>query len=439
MAFLKKLLAFLSSFGFAAILLVFLTLLTFLGTLEQVEHGLFETQKKYFESMFLVHWAGPIPIPLPGVYLLLSLLLLNLTCGGIVRMRKDLARAGILVAHLGIVLMLVAGFVKYRFSVDGHLRLWPRDMSLADYRLRYDPKATAVPPTSGDEFQGYYDWELSIREAVATGRTTEYLVPHTEWADALEKGPVTFTHDRLPFDVVVRRWMKNAQVVSDQTHPPMMRAEDTFPSVDGYVLWQQPLAVEAEANVAGLVATLREKATGRMTTAQFWGLEFGGFTFESGGKTWLLHLQHRRWKLPFAIALDKFTFETHPGISRAAVFLSDVTKTEDGAQQKSKITMNEPMRHKGFTLFQSGYGPPNVPVDWPHYSDFAVVSNPSDQWPKYSCFIIAAGLLFHFSMKLMKYVRSENRLARPTVAARAAIGSADVEADEAFAAGSKKR
>ena len=125
-------------------------------------------------------------------------------------------------------------------------------------------------------------------------------------------------------------------------------------------------------------------------------------------------------------------------MSRAAVFLSDVTKTEEGAQQKSKITMNEPMRHKGFTLFQSGYGPPNVPVDWPHYSDFAVVSNPSDQWPKYSCFIIAAGLLFHFSMKLMKYVRSENRLARPAgapVAPRAAVAAAD----ESLAAGSKKR
>ena len=52
MASLKKLFAslssFLASFGFAAILLVFLTLLTWLGTLEQVEHGLFETQKKYF-------------------------------------------------------------------------------------------------------------------------------------------------------------------------------------------------------------------------------------------------------------------------------------------------------------------------------------------------------------------------------------------------------
>src|SRR5690349_23344782 len=98
MRFLKKLLAFLSSFGFAAILLVFLTLLTWLGTLEQIEHGLFETQKKYFDSLYLVHWLETTPalgfrigIPLPGVYLLLGLLLLNLVCGGIVRMRKDFA------------------------------------------------------------------------------------------------------------------------------------------------------------------------------------------------------------------------------------------------------------------------------------------------------------------------------------------------------------
>src|SRR4030095_16812786 len=65
MNFWKKLSSTLSSFGFAAILLVFLMLLTWLGTLEQVEKGLYETQKKYFESIFLVHDAGPWDLRFP--------------------------------------------------------------------------------------------------------------------------------------------------------------------------------------------------------------------------------------------------------------------------------------------------------------------------------------------------------------------------------------
>jgi hypothetical protein len=172
MNFLKRLFALLSSFGFAAILLVFLTLLTWLGTLEQVEHGLFETQRKYFESVFLVHrfavtlpWYSDgsfewtrlsLPLPLPGVYLLLSLLLLNLICGGILRMRKDKARLGILVAHLGIVLMLVAGFVKYRFSIDGHMEIWPRGTTFEQYQAII-PWASGRPATTRDEFESYYD------------------------------------------------------------------------------------------------------------------------------------------------------------------------------------------------------------------------------------------------------------------------------------------
>jgi hypothetical protein len=195
----------------------------------------------------------------------------------------------------------------------------------------------------------------------------------------------------------------------------MMRAEDTSATVDGYVLWRQKPNPTAEANLPGLIATLRDKATGKLSDALFWGFEQAGLTVDAGGKSWLLQLQHKRWKLPFSVRLEKFTFEKHPGTGEAAVFLSDVTKIEDGAEQRLKITMNEPLRNRGYTLFQSSWGPqgPDVPDTATLYSDFAVVSNPSDQWPKYSCFIIAAGLLFHFSMKLMKYIRSENRLARP--------------------------
>ena len=441
MAFLKKLSALLSSFGFVAIILVFLTLLTFLGTLEQVEHGLFETQKKYFDSLWLVHWFGPIPVPLPGVYLLLALLLVNLVWGGIVRMRKDVARLGILVAHLGIVLMLVAGFVKYRYSIDGSMQLWPR-VDPDEFAKYYGHRPGVHDRSESDEFLSFFDWELTIREAVPEGRITEYVIPHSEWETRVEDGPITFVNDALPFDFVVKSWAKNCFVVPKDVRPPMMKAADVSPIVDGYVMWRQPLVPEAEANRAGLLATLRDKTTGKMTDALFWGSGFVPLTIEAGGKHWLLHLQRKRWKLPFTIALDKFTFEMHPGTGHAAVFLSDATVIADGLEKKVKITMNEPLRREGFTLFQSQYGPSNVPEEAPHYSVFAVVQNPSDQWPKYSCFVIAAGLLFHFSMKLMKYVRSENRLARPVGAPvdprPAVMKEGAAEPDEPLAAGAKK-
>ena len=62
----------LGSIGLSCVLLIFLALLTWLGTLEQVNMGLYEVQKKYFESFILFHDVGPLAIPLPGVHLVMG-------------------------------------------------------------------------------------------------------------------------------------------------------------------------------------------------------------------------------------------------------------------------------------------------------------------------------------------------------------------------------
>ena len=89
--------------------------------------------------------------------------------------------------------------------------------------------------------------------------------------------------------------------------------------------------------------------------------------------------------------------------------MSDVTKIENGISQALKITMNEPLRHKGYTLFQASWGPANAKPGEPLFSTFAVVKNPADKFPEYACIIIAFGLLVHFSQKLFRYIKLQNR------------------------------
>ena len=45
---------FLSSFGLATVTLVLLLIIVLLGTFDQVDHGLFESQKRYFESALAI-------------------------------------------------------------------------------------------------------------------------------------------------------------------------------------------------------------------------------------------------------------------------------------------------------------------------------------------------------------------------------------------------
>ena len=62
--------------------------------------------------------------------------------------------------------------------------------------------------------------------------------------------------------------------------------------------------------------------------------------------------------------------------------------------------MNKPMRTEGITLYQARWDEPQGRP----YSGFAIVQNPSDQWPKYALYIAALGLSIHFLSKLGRFL-----------------------------------
>ena len=388
MTLLSKVFRVFASYGFAVIVLTFMLLLVLFGTLEQVNIGLFEAQKKYFESLFLVHYLfGTFPIPLPGVYLLMVLLFTNLSCGALIRARKDWRHPGMLIAHSGILLILLSGLVEYNYSDKGYLRLYEQEES--------------------NEFVSYYDWELSITKADGALNGKQHLITHEQLVDLDPEDSRRFTLPNLPFDLVLDNFERNSQ----PQRAPMMPG-----AIDGIVLLPLELAVEAEQNVAGIVATVIDKKTQAEQKAILWGFTRGPWGVEVGGEMWNIDLHHKRWKLArsaseetFSIRLDKFVHEEHPGTGMPSNFMSQVTRREKGLKSEIEISMNEPLRHKGFTLFQSSWGPQGAAPDTPVFSQFSVVRNPSDQWPKYSCYIIAFGLCIHFIQKLTIHIRREQR------------------------------
>lgn len=373
-----------SSLRLSVVLFAFLLLLTYLGTVEQVENGLYLTQKKYFESFVLVHnFFGVVPVPLPGVYTLLVLLAINLSLGGLLRMRKGLAQAGILVAHLGIILLLVGGFITYEFAVDGHMTL-------------YENERASV-------FKSYHEWEVAIASEQG-GARTEFIIPHDRIAGLEGAKSTTFTTASLPFDLTLSGFEPNAM---PQPKGPMFEVD--VPVIDGFFLQALSMEKENERNVAGLYATITDKASGASTQTLLWGMQQKPATVAFQGQTYDIDLRRKQFPLPFTIVLDKFTRELHPRTSMAKVFMSDVTKIEDGTEQKIKISMNQPLRHKGYTFYQASWGPSDAGPNDPLFSSFAVVRNPADQFPLYACIITTTGLLIHFSLKLRKYLRQEQK------------------------------
>ena len=117
-----------ASYGLSVILLVTLLLLVFMGTFEQTRIGLYEAQQKYFESLVVIpRLFGVIPVPVPGAYLLLSFIFINMLCGAVIKAPKRLSRPGLLIAHVGILLLVLYGVVSYHFSLTGNMPLYVGD------------------------------------------------------------------------------------------------------------------------------------------------------------------------------------------------------------------------------------------------------------------------------------------------------------------------
>jgi hypothetical protein len=374
----------LSSLRLTVVLLLLLMLLTYLGTLAQVEDGLYQAQKTYFESFLVLHPVRDLRIPLPGGQVVMGALFVNLLVGGFVRMRRTWRLFGIYVVHTGIALLLVSAFVKLYHSDDGFLRVWEGD--------------------SANYFESHYEWEVAIAQPLADGRAREILVQERDFAAAAAAAAVRLPLPDVPFDLTL------AGFASNSAPKPAGKAPAGAKVVDGFYLERRRDNPEREFNFAGAYALAVERSTGTRHEAILWGGEEAPFTFEVGGEQWSLALRRVRFPLPFTVRLKDFRKEDHPRTNLARAFESDITVLEGGRERDVRIEMNQPLRHAGFVLFQSSYGPqggPPRPPTAPMYSVFSVVRNPSDYWPLYACIIIAVGLLFHFSSMLFRYVRRE--------------------------------
>jgi len=366
------------SYGTACVLLIFLFLLTLFGTLEQVEHGLYAVQKKYFESWFLVHELAGVPIPLPGGVLCMGLLSWNLVAGGLIRIRKSRATVGVIIVHVGMLVMFAAGLVKLTASDDGYLRLYEGERS--------------------DEYVSYYLWEVAVFDADSTGEVNEFLISDEQLRLA-EDGSIRIKDDLVPFELELRHFRENARPT---------REGSPLPLAGDWRLLELDREQEAEANIAGVYATARS-AMGGEETAILWGLAERPWVVEVGERRWGVLLRHKRYRMPFSIHLDEFTKLEHPGTDIPSEFSSEVTQQKAGESLPILIRMNEPLRDEGLVLFQSSWGPSNARPGERLFSVFSVVRNPSDHWPLYSCIIIGIGLLIAFTEKLLKYVRAQNR------------------------------
>ena len=345
--------------------LVFLFLLTFFGTLYQVDHGLFAAQQTFYNSYFLMLYNF---LPFPGTQTVLGVLLFNL-CGYLVNMLfKEKVKFGIVIIHVGLVMMLLGGAITHHFAQESQLTLAEGEAS----------NVTAA----------YHDWELALirddgekkdvravdSDDLKDGQTVDFSVPG-----------LRVTAEKYFVSCLVN--MNGAPA-----NPPQSRMNIAD-------LRSVPLNKEPERNIAGgIFAVQSGKETQRFLL--FGEGDVSTQPVDIGGQPYWLVLRHKRFQIPMTISLAEFKREMHPGTQLAKGFSSRVTMTADGTERDVTISMNKPLRHRGYTLYQSSFREDQQ--TGAKSSTFSVVHNYGRLLPYISTGTIVFGMVWHFVFMLIK-------------------------------------
>jgi hypothetical protein len=385
---------FLAGFWVASVCMLLLGVLTWLGTLEQIDEGLVAVKNKYFSrsSFFLVPKINGnlLPVVLPSGYVVGVVFFFNLVLGTIMKVRWRWQTSGVIVAHFGMLFLLLGAFVTERWSQRGN-------MAISEGETR-------------DVAEHYEDHVLEVTE-LKDGKPGTVHVIETEHLTDLERGDERlFRMKNLPFDLKVDSYQTNTRPVSAGRMEP--RSDE--PVVDGFFLETLEPDKEAERNLAGCRVTVMTKDGEPRQELLVFSMDFHPATIRWGERLLTVNMRKALWKMPFEVTLDDFIHEFHPGTRRPKRFESHVRRLEDGREEAVLIKMNEPMRRDGYTFFQASWGPQDAPPGAPLFSVFEVVKNPADKWPEYALYVTTAGLLFHFILKLSLFISSQTKRRVPT-------------------------
>ncbi len=375
--------------------------LVFLGTLAQMDEGIFIVLGKYFRSY--IAWIpmqvfvrfgqvffGVSPtatiggsFPYPGGWSLGTLLLINLLAAHAVRFKLTWKRSGILILHSGLVILMVSEWVAGTFQVEGSMTI--RNGSSSSYVESHDKtELVFIDPSDPRE-----DAVVAIPEAL------------------LRKKEQPIHNDLLPVDVVVNDYWVNSQ------EPRSPRPGEVNPANagDGLQMVADPAPPvsgtnpEQKVDFASAYITLMDKETGKplgkyLVSVWLSALSDRPFQFVTiGGKPYKMALRFHRTYKPYTLHLIEFRHDKYIGTDTPRNY-SSLVRLVDPEQNEDRevlIRMNEPLVYRGEKFFQSSF----LPGD--QGTILQVVDNPGRLMPYISCTMISVGMLLHFLLTLVGF------------------------------------
>ncbi len=309
-----------------------------LGTIAQSEIGLTEATEIYFSSFY--YWCGLIP--LPGFFITLPIISLNLLAKICKKKSWKFEKMGTNMTHIGALLLLIGSLVTYLNSTENFMI------------LKIGQKTALVSSFHSKELVLYENDRIILRVA----------------EENLKKEKV-ISSDKFNFSLKLKEIFENAKIVNGN-------------------LVEIPKNKESEKNHLAFELLIPE--TGEKISVM--ESKFSHFNNLANKIT----IQRVQSTLPFSLKLHDFKKINHPGTVTAKEYESDVEIIDGNLSWKTVISMNQPARHLGHTIYQSSF----VESEEGVFSILTIVKNSGRIFPYISSIIMCLGVLIHLIFKVRK-------------------------------------
>jgi len=392
---LKEILKPLASLKLTVTLLSLAMIVVFTGTSAQKELGIWTVQSQYFHTFIaqvplktffpLWKWGWENiggKIFLPGGYTLISLLLVNLIAAHALRFKLSLKRAGILLIHGGLILLLVGELVTSVFQVESQMQIEEGQTVAFSYDLR-TPELAVIDPTDSRDKVTVIGADLLRRDA-------------------------SIAHSQLPFSIRVDDYYSNSALLGPFQVQQSGVTPDPRPNAG--IALSQKLSLIRQAPVTG-VAAKNVDVPGAIVTLFKADQPLGTYLLSADlaqpqsvvvdGKIYEIALRFKRYYKPYSLTLKDFRFDRYTGTEMAKNYSSLVQLVDASSNENRevKIWMNHPLRYAGETFYQASFDSRTEKT-----TVLQVVRNPGWLLPYISCALVSLGLVVHFMIYLVSFL-----------------------------------
>jgi len=448
----QQVLALFGSLRLTVALLFLSMVLVFAGTLAQLNNGIWTVVSQYFRCgvALLGGW-----FPFPGGWTLGTLLLINLLVSHAMRIKVQargprlllgaatlvvgLALTWVVITHVfdldstqktinpsrRVTLQLMQGGGAAAVLFVGCWMLFRRKAGIVLLHmgviiLMFSELATGLMAEEGQMsiFEGqsvnFVEDNRSAELAIIddSNPASDDVVVVSD--GALQRGGAVRL-EGLPFDLEVPRdrYFKNAQLAP-------LKAGDSNLATHGAGLrmsaQNRPEASGVDSSgrvdLPAAYVTFKDRGTnapiGTWLVSVRYTMEKGTQTVRAGSKEYRIALRFKRTYKPYSIYLAQFKFERYSGTDTPKDYSSyvRVEDPERGIVRDVRIWMNNPLRYRGDTLYQSSFD-----AETEKGTVLQVVDNRGWMAPYVACMIVAVGLVGQFQLHLLEFLRKRRSVA----------------------------